>query len=234
MAALELGNATAFRIAEKAGLAQSTTHDVLRELMSRGLVSSYLKGSKKYFAAADPETLASRVRAQTDLMEELLPELQSVYNARVNKPKVRHYDGTAGIDVAAKEFLSEAKTMRFFSNPDYLEANLPEHFPVLVQKRIEKGIKSRSIYVASEKGKEYHAKGESALRESRLINMKYDFHPTLWLWNDKVVFINTSGDLSTLIIENKEIALFFEKVFEHMWDHEQIATERKTGKSDFE
>jgi len=110
--------------------------------------------------------------------------------------------------------------MRFFSNPDHIEGSLPKHFPTLVEKRIQKGIRSKSIYLNSEKGKEYFEKGSSALRESKLINMKYDFTPTVWMWNDKVVFINTKGEFSTLVVEDREIAHFFKQLFEHIWDHE--------------
>ena len=221
VATLELGNSTAFKIADKSGLAKSTTHDILRELSSRGLISSYMKGNKKYFAASDPLILIEKIKKQTAIAQEVLPELQSIYNARSHKPRVRYYDEVSGIDIATKEFLSEADEMLVLNGSEYLEDALPKHFPRIIRDRIKKGVRSRSIYVEGEKAREYQSKDSVSLRTSKIISKEYDFSTLFWAWNDKVAFINSKGNISTLIIEDKEVAYFLRQLFKYVWDHEQ-------------
>lgn len=61
LAALGLGEATAQQIAAKATVSRPTTYVIIEALAKQGLISSFDKGKKRYFAAARPEKLHERV-----------------------------------------------------------------------------------------------------------------------------------------------------------------------------
>ncbi|MDZ4385041.1 MAG: helix-turn-helix domain-containing protein, partial [Candidatus Moranbacteria bacterium] len=57
LSALELGQSTVQDIAKKALVNRATTYFVIESLMKSGLMSSFQKGKKQYFVAADPDRL---------------------------------------------------------------------------------------------------------------------------------------------------------------------------------
>ena len=69
LAAMELGPAVVQDIAKKAEVNRATTYVMIESLASRGMMSTFVKGKKRYFAAEPPErftiTLAPRSAASS-------------------------------------------------------------------------------------------------------------------------------------------------------------------------
>ena len=76
----ELGSTTATKIITKSGLHKSTTYETLERLTDKGLVSSIIKGKKRYFYAADPEKLLAIVKEREANIQRILPELKQKHN----------------------------------------------------------------------------------------------------------------------------------------------------------
>ena len=69
LAALELGQSVVQDIAKKAGVNRATTYFVIEGLMKMGLMSSFHKGKKQYFVAADPDRLIRVVEQEKGSIE---------------------------------------------------------------------------------------------------------------------------------------------------------------------
>src|SRR6185369_9371062 len=79
LALLELGEGTVAHIATKAGLKRPTAYLVMNELGQRGLVSEFKRGKHTYYAPRNPEGLVQEARSRVAELEEVLPQLQSMF-----------------------------------------------------------------------------------------------------------------------------------------------------------
>ncbi|MBU1705987.1 TrmB family transcriptional regulator, partial [Patescibacteria group bacterium] len=100
LAAAELGPSVAQDIAKKAKVNRATTYVMIDMLKTRGLMSSYSKGKKKFFVAESPERLLGMIRLQRQELESreeefarIMPQLAALYNVEGTKPQVRFLEG---------------------------------------------------------------------------------------------------------------------------------------------
>src|SRR3989344_3657294 len=145
LACLEMGSGTALQISKKIGVPKSTVHDLLNGLVAKGLASTYLKKSKKYYSISNPEIIGEKVSQQLQTFEKILPELQALAYKGTGKTKVRYYDTKIGIEIAVKEMFAEAKELIFFGNVSAAFQAYPEYFPSYIKGRVKHGITSRGI-----------------------------------------------------------------------------------------
>ena len=101
---LESGAATADQTAKGAHLNRSTTYVQLERLMEIGLVTTFKRGKKTFFAAESPQNLERLIEQKRQKLEldkatiaAFIPDLMKVYSASGNAPIVRLYEGKEGI-----------------------------------------------------------------------------------------------------------------------------------------
>ena len=111
IASLEIGPSVVQDIAKKAGVNRATTYVMIEMLAGRGLVSTFVKGKKRFFAAESPDRLASLLRLQKREIEErekdienVIPILNAMFNAEGVRPQVRYLEGRDGILSVMKTF----------------------------------------------------------------------------------------------------------------------------------
>src|SRR3989338_2453324 len=164
LACLELGNGSAVQIAQKASLARSTSYDALRTLMQKGLITTFLKGSKKRFATSDPEVLKIRLQQQEEKLYRLLPELHALYVSKTTKPQLRFFEGKQGVNIVLKEALEEADEIISVCHIEDIFLKLDEYFPKFSQERAKRKIPIRIISRDCAMARERKKSGQSELR----------------------------------------------------------------------
>lgn len=104
LALVDLGPSPVRAIAGKAKVNRGTSYDILKDLISLGLVSYYNKETKQYFAAEPPESLLSALNKKQEDLSELkkdieagLPFLKTMFEKQGGKPTVKLYEGVKGI-----------------------------------------------------------------------------------------------------------------------------------------
>lgn len=218
LACLEMGSGTALQISKKIGIPKSTTHDILNHLVARGLASTYLKKSKKYYTASDPEIIGEKPRAELQVFDRILPELRALAYSGVGKPKVRYFDTEVGIEVAVKEMFSEAKDLLFYGSVDAAFGAYPDYFPHYIKYRVQKHIISRGIIVDGPVARQFQKDDAKSLRRSKIIHSPVDVTSFVWIWDDKFVIFNTTSNHSVLILEDKRFSALFRSMFEMLWE----------------
>ncbi|MEK7171413.1 MAG: helix-turn-helix domain-containing protein, partial [Patescibacteria group bacterium] len=125
LACLELGTQPASVIARKAGLKRPTTYLILEELLKKGLVSEYTGSNVKFFTAVSPDYLLNYIEKQRRELtshqrelEQFLPQFLSLSNPYSLSPKVRFYEGMAGIEKVMNDTLSSTEKLRCYSTMD--------------------------------------------------------------------------------------------------------------------
>jgi len=216
LACLQVGSGPVLKIAEKAGLARSSTELVLRSLQQKGLVSSFYKKSIRHFSAEDPHAIVASLKERTEMMEEALPKFMAMYRSTKNHPSVRFYEGERAMKLILNEILDEATELLCFASAEDLFSTI-EGFGDFVKKRMQARIPLRVILRDSSKAQERKVLGPQELREVRLISEEYEYHGLIYVWKDKIAMFSFADDLSAIVIESKELAQVQREMFSALW-----------------
>jgi HTH-type transcriptional regulator, sugar sensing transcriptional regulator len=221
LAALELGGASVIDISKKASIKRTTAYDILLDLQKDGLVSQTLNGKRKLFIGEDPEKIKKDLERKESLIEELLPELKSIYNIKGAKPKIRFYEGKEGLIEVYNDTLKYSGEILAFASEDVvkvLEMSWAENY---VKQRIRKKIYYKGIFSKSQfLEKEFLSKDQEQMRSSKIIDgNKYPFTNETMIYGHQKVAIISAKDSMGIIIESAEIYRTQKSIFELLWDN---------------
>lgn len=226
LASLELGQATADRLAKYAKVNRSTTYVQLESLMNQGLVSTFDEGKKTYFAPESPELLKRLLARQKDEVSarerdltQILPVLLRQYEGAGERPVVHFFPGKEGITSVREEVLKtkDKKTYIIFSvgllSKIYSQDILDEYS----DRRKELNIHSKGIYI-------HEAYFEIAdldeLTERRFMPPdKLPLTIDITVFDDKTAIYSLKGNLFAMLIESKQIAASMKMIFDFLWQH---------------
>ena len=219
LAALEVPNGGVADIGRRAGVAKSTAHDVLGNLLSKGLVHKYIKGKRARFTASDPQTLKRKLEEQQGVADTVMPELSARFESAGRVPRVQFYEGEAELEKVFDQITEEAEELMTITSPHQTFANLPNFFPDVPKKRLEAGIPLRAIFTDSKVARERAATDKEFLRTTKLIKTENPFGTLTYIWQNKVALISFKHNYTALLIENKDIADSYRVTFETLWEH---------------
>ena len=229
LALLSLGPQPASVIAKKSGLKRGHTYNVLADLLHRGLVQEFTKGSVKYFTCLPPAVLITMLEQRQGEMEqkkkklmEVLPDLEHIRNPSILQPKVRFFSGIEGIKQIYEDTLRHA-------NQDLLAVGDFDHyFPrehskelndwmwEYCKRRAAKGITYRGI-VNKSKTTDLAFKRRKGERRIFRMLQGIDLTVEINIYGDKVAVISSSHDMVGLIIEDKPAADTLRNFHQAMW-----------------
>jgi len=223
LALLNLGPAPVRQIAQKAQINRGTTYDILKSLIKRGLVSYYHQDRHQYFLAEDPDKLKDYLedrRKELDAvkqqMENVIPEMKSIYNKAGQKPVARYYEGTRAIKTILQDVLkimneAEEKEYYVYSSSD-VRAYLYKDFPNFAKERVRLSIKVKAIAIGS-------GGALWGLDERRWLSKKEGSPTYIIIYDKKVALISLSPDKVPhgVIIEDKNIFATQKIIFESLW-----------------
>lgn len=229
LASLELGPASVQQIATKADILRPTTYLILESMLKKGLMTTAEKGKKTLFTAEPPEQLDKfldhQVHALEDVradLQKVLPDLEAVYNLTGERPKVRFYDGIAGLDASEDDLyrnLSEKDVMYSFTPLDEAERTFPDTRTAQPAKRLELGVWAYVIYTR-EAGALPNATSKREKRKARFLPKdKFPFRGLVTIVPGKRVQIaHCLGRQFGVLIEDAEIANSFKIIWDLAWE----------------
>jgi sugar-specific transcriptional regulator TrmB len=221
LALLELGEASMEEIVGKSRLKRATAYIVMDELKQRGLVSSTRSGKRKHYVAEDPRTLGRILDAERATYESIIPELLSIANKLAKKPRIRFFEGEAGIKSVYQDTLGypnqeilmwgSLKAMEKFDPTFLLDYYLEE--------RLRQHIRMRAIGPDVPLVREIQSRDGKELRETRLIakHETFPFSVEINLYGKRNIGIMSFAEQFGLIIESKEIFDTLKSFFEFQW-----------------
>ncbi len=220
LATLELGSASVIDIAQKAAIKRTTCYDVLLDLSNDGLVSQTKTGKKRHFVGEDPDKILRSLKNKERLFSEILPELQSIHNSKAQKPKIRYYEGKAGLKDVYEDTLIGGSEILIFGSYDVVNALGADWAEDYLKKRVAKKISAKAILPGSDNLiKEYISKDKEQLRASKLISpKKYPFSIEINIYAKNKLALISSKEEIALIIEGAEIHKTLRLMFELIWD----------------
>jgi len=98
VAALQLGYASVQDIADKSGINRTSAYTYIKNLIARGLMNAVERFDRVYYIAEKPEKLKyiyeqqeREIKRKREILDCLMPELDSIYNLAKQRPTVRYY-----------------------------------------------------------------------------------------------------------------------------------------------
>ncbi len=221
---IKLGPSAVRILAQEARVNRGTTYDILKNLISQGLVSYYNKESHQYFAAEPPEKLVLALeQKQKDLeivkekIQQNLPDLQFAFNQKGGKPLMKLYEGTRGIRQILEDVLntvakSENKIYYVYSSSS-VRKNVYQSMPDFSDRRIKKKIKVKTIALGPG--------GQLVGLDERkwLSSEKNDLATYELIYSGKVVHISLDNSENPVgvMIENAAIYETQKMIFDFNW-----------------
>ena len=99
LAALHLGYCSVSEIADRANINRTSAYTHIKNLIAKGLLSTCEKMGKVFLVAARPEKLQHlyeiqerEIQRKRNLLNDLLPQLESIYSIAKDKPSVKFFE----------------------------------------------------------------------------------------------------------------------------------------------
>ncbi len=120
-ALLSLGIASVADVAKRAGLKRPTTYLILSDLIAKHLATQMPKGKKVCYKAESPSELTLKLDERRDALTVVLPELQTLFKTNSAAPKIRFYEGKAGLMKLYEEIFRSKEIWSIFSADKFLK-----------------------------------------------------------------------------------------------------------------
>lgn len=220
VACLELGESSIKEIAKKAEIKRTTLYDIIDEMIAAGFIKTTTRGKKKRFLATEPNELQLIVKKRASLLEQVLPQLNSMNNSGKSKPKVWFYEGREGLKEAYADTLKYNSELLSFASEHIVGALGKDWTEDYLKKRAKKEIHVRAIMPNTEfLSQEIIARDREQLRMTKTIDpKKYPFSIEINIYGRQKVALMSSREETALIIEGAEIYNTMKLIFEFFWD----------------
>lgn len=221
LAALGMGQAGAGTLAKAVGLHRTAIYDNLRVLEEKGLITSLYEGKRKLYVPLHPKELSKQVESQYKQLKDLLPDFLAAYAASGTQPFVQMFTGPKAAMQVYEDILATTKEAYIYLSPSTLTARMvnEREMKAWIQKRIAKGIRSRSLRV---RGKDVphvpeYNKRQEFLRDIRYLPTHMDLKAALYVYEHNIGVISTTTDGVAFIIHSPDLAYSLRQIFEFLW-----------------
>ncbi|MEY4722500.1 MAG: hypothetical protein RLZZ324_13 [Candidatus Parcubacteria bacterium] len=227
LASLRTGPTTAQMLAAKSGISRPTTYIMIESLMKKGLMSSYIKGKKKFFAAANPNQLTyivNGLKQEALAKEAAVGKIVEALGKMVEEEKaattIRVLEGPEGTHELQRDVLESGATETFeLVNVDEARKWIPPMHKGDIREKITTKTKCRSLYTYS-KGKIIdRIRPEGSKTESRYLDgSKYPIVGEVAMYADRVALTSYSPKKVTVIIRDPGVAQTMKTLFTSLWE----------------
>lgn len=215
---LEISPATISELARKSGIHRPLLYKALPELEKIGLVTSGPRGKLRQYFAEEPTKLSNLFANLENELNELLPQLRSIYRTQDSKPVVKLYTGKNGVSLVFSDVLTtlgRGDVFYRYSSARSIEKNdkyLPKDY------REKRDAKRLERFVITSKDASRTKKPRLG-RSIKIIPEDYDlfdYDITQLIYADKVAFIDYNTE-TAIIVENKIFARFQRSLFKLLY-----------------
>ena len=225
---LRHGRQSAGGLAKTTKVKRTYAYSVCQDLAKLGLIKIGAEGKTTVFTANPPDLLLDlseqiQLQAKTAKtnLENILPNLQSLYRLTETRPVVSYYEGLAGVKKTYLDTIKTGRPILSIVETHKVDQSIYNWVTTdYVKARIKAGVPVRAIVASGERTKTYTKLDEAELRESRVVSdARFPFENEIIIYGDKVSLIkHKAGEkLLGIIIDNPGIAATFRSWFELTW-----------------
>jgi sugar-specific transcriptional regulator TrmB len=223
---LQLGSETAFNIAKKSNLKRPTVYVILDNLLKKGLVTITKTRKATLYSPVNPKRLIKFFKEKESQLEDSLPELESLYNARPQKPKIQIFEGAEGITAVYTEIVESFKKgeVLCYGSIDHFISNYQNVMDLWQKEAKNKKHKIRELFNISDS--DYAKKYIKEIKQLKNPNHLQRIMPEgkKFINNDNIIYSNklaifsTDKDLFVIVIESADIVNSYRAFFDLAWE----------------
>jgi HTH-type transcriptional regulator, sugar sensing transcriptional regulator len=219
LAALEKGPSTVIDLAKSSKLSRQATYTAIELLTERGLMSSVVRGKKRFYSAEPPAKLlayAKRKNAemhdQVSDLEGLIPDLELMVGGE--RPVVRVFEGKEGIKTIIQDIQNSASKESYeITDADALfDVLKPEDLKELRGTLQKRNKKIKGIYAGKVGPKGFN------VQRKILSDKEGGFQANIGIYGNSVAMVTFSGKMYSLLIESPQLAKALKILFEHAYN----------------
>ena len=228
LALIKLGPSPVRSLSAESKVNRGTTYDILKNLITQGLVSYYNKKAHQYFAAESPEKLVLAVEQKQKNLETVkkniesnLPMLKAEFEKQGGKPVMKLYEGTQGLRQILEDVLStvsdtQQKEFYVYSSGDEAHRKIIyKDFPDFAKKRVAKKILVKAIVLGH--GGMLVGLDERKWIETKQMDSKMT-HQIIYGGKLALMTLDDSGNPIGVLIVNQAIYETQKMIFECNWN----------------
>lgn len=218
---LQLGRASAYAVAEKAGLKRPTTYVILGELMLKGLVLKIPKTKKQLFLAKSPEEFFAEAEDRIRLAKLSLPELMAMADKTGKQFRTLYFEGMKGAREMYKESnlrMAGKEIVGFYGKVSArMPPELEEYFHDLNEVRKKMNITMRGITPDDPSLQWYKERITYFGHRMKYIDQAdYTSEASIEI-GDEFIQIHSFNYLQGIHIDNPDVARSLRQIFEMVW-----------------
>ncbi len=218
LSALEKGPGTVLDLAKSAKLSRQAVYVAIESLTERGLMSSALRGKKRFYAAEHPDKLlAYAMRREAEMkekmkdLERMLPELELQVGGE--RPVVKTFEGKEGVRAIIADIAQTKPSIMYeVTDIEAMNATLDVATDLSPMRNVLKsiGTRVRGMYAGE-------VTGDPGTRLERYLLPKDDgrFKSNITIYGDKAALVTFEGKMHSVIIESKALVSALKVIFKY-------------------
>lgn len=225
IALLKLGTASAYKIAQNAGIKKPTTYVIMGELMQKGLVLKMPGQKAQMFSAKHPEEFFAEIQERIDSAMGILPQLNAIAKKSSQTIRSLYFEGLPGLQemykITNKKMIGK-EVVGFYARTTPSVQELESFYNnKLNPERKRLGIKIRGISSNDPSLKGYKKTAADFGYDIHWINPKKYLSDSSIEIGEDFVQIVSHRHLQAVLIENPDVAKAFHQIFELVWSLEK-------------
>lgn len=225
IACLQLGQDTAYNIAEKSGVKRATTYLVLRSLVKKSLVTTHITSKSLLYSASSPQNLVQQLEHRKKEIEQALPSLMALYNSQPEKPTIEIFEGLDGVKQIYEsmiEYVQKGEEILLYGDTSFFKGNASLYKSWLEETKAARG-PIRELNNGDETNLSYQRdvnENQNSQHQVKCLpaGTKSFLNDNL-IYADKLVIFSTQKHFFATVIKSKEIADSYRTMFNLAWDN---------------
>jgi len=227
IALLKTGPTTIMNLARETGIKRSTTHNIVEDLVSKGLVTQTNYGARRLVVAEKPEKLKIILEQRKWDMSRFEDNLVNIINAINNavgpttreNVEVSYYIGIKGVREVIQRIINKAEEEILIISNSIQWGEVFGEFDkkFFTPERLKKGISLRLLQVKQNTTDTEVEQNEELKKEVRILPEGAEFDTTTIIYKDEVCILVSLEPYVTILIENKHVYKTQKALFEVLW-----------------
>lgn len=215
---LQLGNTTANEISKKSQINRSTTYDILKSLIEKGICSKTTIEKTSHYQVITPEKLIDDLEEKKQKIKDALAEFKIIQKTTTTKPQIKIFEGKSGFKTILTDVLNTNKPIQVISTSKVFDVLMYE-FPHYIEERKKKRIFAQVIQEESKQTKQLQKKDSQELRETRSLK-NFNTDSMIWIYGNKVSTIKLiKNEIICINIMDETLAKDQKAIFEILWNN---------------
>jgi len=220
---LKIGPTTITNLVRNTGIPSSKIYDILEKLLQKGLATQIIVKGKREFHPASPDKLFSLIKEKENIINEILPSLQTLYEKTNEETIAEVYKGKEGAKAIFEDVLKEGKSWLSIGASAKSEVVLPYYMDNFYKQMHSKKLNLKSLFTDNEDTQRLKIKLEKYKNvQIKSLPKEIKNLMSIFIYGDKIAIIPITSDIEInpliILIKSKESADSYRDYFNWLWN----------------